>query len=54
MFLWEVSKTRHLTIKILSADYAVASKNSRKNLCCLLKIDITSVTDAKENKHTSR
>ena len=35
----EVSKIRHLTVKILSADFAAASKNSGKNLCCLLKID---------------
>jgi len=39
--LSEVSKTRHLTVKILSADFAAASENSGKNLCCLLKIDIT-------------
>jgi len=35
--LSEVSKTRHLTVKILSADFAAASE---KNHCCLLKIDI--------------
>jgi len=52
--LSEVSKTPHLTVKILSADFAAASKNSGKNLCCLLKIDITSVIDANENEHTSR
>jgi len=52
--LIKVRKTRHLTVKILSADFAVASKNSGKNLCCLLKIDITSVTDTNENEHTSR
>ena len=50
----EVSKTRHLTVKFLSADFAVASKNSGKNPCCLLKIDITSLMDANENEHTSR
>jgi len=33
---------------------AAASKNSGKNLCCLLKVDITSVIDANENEHTSR
>jgi len=49
-----VRKTWCLTVKILSADFAAASKNSGKNLCCLLKIDITSVIDAKENEHTSR
>jgi len=32
----------------------VASKNSGENLCCLQKIDITSVIDANENEHTSR
>jgi len=32
----------------------VASKNSGKNLCCCVKIDITSVIDANENDHTSR
>ena len=40
--LSEVSKTRYLTVKILSADFAAASKNSGKNLCCLLKINVTS------------
>jgi len=50
----EVSKTRHLTVKFLSADFAPASKNSGKNPCCLLKIDITSMMDANENEHTSR
>jgi len=35
----EVSKTRHLTVKFLSADFAAARKNSGKNLCCVLKID---------------
>ena len=50
----KVSKTRHLTVKFLSADFAAASKNSGKNPCCLLKIDITSVMDANENEHTSR
>jgi len=39
--LSEVSKTRHLAVKILSADFAVDRKNSRRNLCCLLKIYIT-------------
>jgi len=43
-----------LTVKILSANFAAASKNNGKNLCCLLKIDITSVVDANENEHTSR
>ena len=43
-----------LTVKIVSADFAAASKNSGKNPRCLLKIDITSVTGAKENEHTSR
>jgi len=38
----------------LSAEFAAVSKNSGKNLCCLLKIDITSVIDATENEHTSR
>jgi len=42
-----------LTIKFLSADFAAASKNSGKNLCCLLKIDITSVIDANKNEHTN-
>jgi len=50
----EVSKTRHLTVKFLSADFAAASKNSGKNPCCLLKIDIMSLMDANENEHTSR
>ena len=50
----EVRKTRHLTVKFLSADFAAASKNSGKNPCCLLKIDITSLMDANENEHTSR
>ena len=40
--------------KILSADFAATSKNSGRYLCCLLKIDITSVIDANENDHTSR
>jgi len=31
-----------------------SQQNSGKNLCCLLKIDITLVIDANENKHTSR
>jgi len=39
---------------MLRADFAAESKNSGKNLCCLLKIDITSVIDANENEHTSR
>ena len=47
-------KTRHLTVKFLSADFAAASKNSGKNPCCLLKIDNTSLMDANENEHTSR
>jgi len=33
----EVSRSRHLTVKILSADFAAANKNSGKNLCRLLK-----------------
>jgi len=52
--LREVRRTRYLTVKILSADFAAASKNSGTNLFCLLKIDITSVIDANENEHTSR
>jgi len=52
--LREVRKTQHLTVHVLSADFAAASENSGKNLCCLLKIDITSVIDANENEHTSR
>ena len=40
-------------VKLLSADFAAASKNNGKTLCCLLKIDITSVIDANENEHTS-
>jgi len=43
-----------LTVQILSADFAAASKNSEKNLCCLLRIDIMAVIDANENEHTSR
>jgi len=44
-----------LTVKILSANFAAASKKTtEKNLCCLLKIDITSVVDANEKEHTSR
>ena len=46
------AKTRHLTVKFLSADFTAASKNSGKNPCCLLKIDITSLMDANENEHT--
>ena len=34
----------------LSADFAEASENGGKNLCCLLKIDITSVIYASENE----
>jgi len=41
----KVSKARHLTVKILSGDFSAASKNSEKNLCCLLKTDIMSVID---------
>jgi len=52
--LIKVSKTRHLTVKIVSPDFAAASKNSGKNPCCLLKIDFTSVIDANENEHASR
>jgi len=52
--LSKVSKTRYLTVKILSADFAAASKNSGKNLCCLPKIDVTSIIDANDNEHTSR
>ena len=47
-------KTWYLTVKILSADFTAASKNSGKNLCCLLRIDISSVIDANKNEHTSR
>jgi len=43
-----------LTVKILGTDFAAGSENSGKNLCCVLKIDITSVIDANENEHTSR
>jgi len=45
----EVNRTRYLTVKILSGQ-----RKQRKNLCCLLKIGITSVIDANENEHTSR
>ena len=38
-------------VKLLSADFAAASENGGKNLCCLLKIDITSVIYASENEH---
>jgi len=41
-------------VNVLSVDFAAASKNSGKNLCCFVKIDITSVIDAHENDHTSR
>jgi len=33
---------------------ALTSQNSGKNIFCLLKLDITSVTDANENGHTTR
>jgi len=52
--LIKVSKTPHLTVKILSADFVAASKKSGKNLCCLVKIDIMSMIDANESEHTSR
>jgi len=32
----------------------VASKNSGKNFCCFLKINITPVINVNENEHTSR
>jgi len=41
-------------VVFISAEFAAVSKNSGKNLCCLLNIDITSVIDATENEHTSR
>ena len=47
----KVSKTRHFTVNLLRV---AASKNSGKNLCCVLKIDITSVIDVDENEHASR
>jgi len=50
----KVSKTRYSTVKILSANFAVASKKSGKNPCHLLKTDITSAIDADENEYTSR
>jgi len=31
-----------------------AAKTAEKNLCCLLKINITSVIDTNENEHASR
>ena len=34
-----------------STDFA---KTAEKNIFCLLKLDITSVTDANENGHTTR
>jgi len=43
----KVSKTRHLTS-------LQPAETAEKNLCCLLKIDITSVIDVNENEHTSR
>ena len=43
-----------MTVKILSADFAAASKNSGKKSLLPCKIDITSVVDANENEHTSR
>jgi len=52
--LIKVSNAPHLTVKILNADFAAASRNSGKNICCLPKIDVTSVIDANENEHTSR
>jgi len=50
----QVSKAQHLSVNLLSANFTLASRNSGKNLCCLLKVDITSVTDVNENEHTSR
>jgi len=43
-----------LTVNLLSTDFAAVSTNSGKNLCCLLKIDVTPVIDANENEHASR
>jgi len=43
-----------LTVKILSADFAAASKNSRKKSVLPSKTDTTSVMDANENVHASR
>ena len=40
--------------KLLSADFTEASRNSKKNLYGVLKIDIMSVIDVNENEHTSR
>ena len=47
-------KTRRLAVHLLSAYFAAGSRNSRKNLCCLLKIDSASVIDDNENEHTRR
>jgi len=51
----KVSKTRYLTIKIVSADFAAARKKTAEKSLLPSKKDIrlTSVIDAKENEHTS-
>jgi len=46
--------TTKASVKILSADFAATSKTAEQNLCCLLKVDITPVTDGNENERTSR
>ena len=48
------SRARHLTVHMLSADFAAASRNSGKIPSCLIKTDITPKIVVNENKHTSR
>ena len=54
-WLASVRRSHPVVRSVISAHFAAASKTSGiKKLCCLLKIGITSVTDANENEDTSR
>jgi len=48
--LCKPAKIQHWPKQLLSADFAVARRNSEKNTTCVLKTDITSMTDVK-NKY---
>jgi len=44
----------HPTNSVKALKATCIQQKRQKNLCCLLKIDITSVTDANEEEHASR
>jgi len=51
---WTDDRTLHHTSAYKHQLTSLWRAKQRKNLCCLLKVDIMSVTDANENQHASR